>query len=853
MTKSKTPDVPDKHPKTKTGERKMKRRAQIIGLSTSILWLATGAPRASAATTLSQPVLEVVDTNPDSNIFQADLTVDEQDVIIAGTTVHTLIYKDANNPAAYAGASNGIPIPHIVANVGDEIIVTLTNNLEDPCAAIACDTSLHWHGIEVDNDSDGSGVTQNHLTPGQTYTYRFKTFRPGIFFFHPHMKPGPQTFAGVYGAFIVKDPNEAALVTDGKIPSAANTHTIVLSDIEFDADGDVGYVDGGNAVPWAMLHEDCAAGNMMACRTLSDADTVLINGQAATASTPKITAKSGAGIRLRLINAATNRYFRLVVTGNGTDNNLYRIGGEGGFLEKVRLEGGILGTWNTKYNKGEILLPTSARADVVIVPTGNNGDMITVSGIGYNRNGVNNNNPAGDLLFIEIDNNLDDTPFAIAEGNDVLGDGGVENIKSAPLDFYTDPVPALPGPGSGAGSANETITMNSIMSGHLAIDGVQGHFEDSGPDFTQVPFQGATRYARTGDTLELKITQQTQQHHPFHHHGFSVQPVRVLNSADDSVLFEYDFDEFQDVVDIANGQSVVVRMRIDDRPRITDNRQEAGAPAPNQFFTSGGAAGRWVFHCHMFIHAAVGMISELVVVDADRDGDGLDTSTDCNDFNPLINSNAAEICDDGVDNDCDGLIDEDTTAPDVSAATDLTTLTPANHQLVNVGLSVAGTDACDPDPVVTVTVFSDEDPKAICFLFHAEAATDIAPETLRLRAERNHGGDGRVYLILITVRDATGNVGHTCKTVTVAFDNSEASKTSVAAQAAAAEAECLMTGSPPDGFFAVGVDGGNDPGNFFGLTCCPFSFSFALLLPGLVGLRLLRPRRRAVPLGRADV
>ena len=72
-----------------------------------------------------------------------------------------------------------MPIPQIVVNVGDEIIVTLTNNLENPCAAIACDTSIHWHGLELDNDSDGTGVTQNHLTAGQTYTYRFLTSRPG--------------------------------------------------------------------------------------------------------------------------------------------------------------------------------------------------------------------------------------------------------------------------------------------------------------------------------------------------------------------------------------------------------------------------------------------------------------------------------------------------------------------------------------------------------------------------------------------------------------------------------------------------------------------------------------------------
>jgi len=42
----------------------------------------------------------------------------------------------------------------------------------------------------------------------------------------------------------------------------------------------------------------------------------------------------------------------------------------------------------------------------------------------------------------------------------------------------------------------------------------------------------------------------------------------------------------------------------------------------------------------------------------DRDGDGYDSSVDCNDNSSAINPGAAEICDDNIDNDCDGEIDE---------------------------------------------------------------------------------------------------------------------------------------------------------------------------------------------------
>jgi len=51
-------------------------------------------------------------------------------------------------------------------------------------------------------------------------------------------------------------------------------------------------------------------------------------------------------------------------------------------------------------------------------------------------------------------------------------------------------------------------------------------------------------------------------------------------------------------------------------------------------------------------------LEEENVEDVDNDGDGFLASEDCDDTDPRVNSQATEICD-GIDNNCDGNVDED--------------------------------------------------------------------------------------------------------------------------------------------------------------------------------------------------
>jgi hypothetical protein len=139
----------------------------------------------------------------------------------------------------------------------------------------------------------------------------------------------------------------------------------------------------------------------------------------------------------------------------------------------------------------------------------------------------------------------------------------------------------------------------------------------------------------------------------------------------------------------------------------------------------------------------------------------------------------------------------------VMSSVSLSSLWPANHDLVNVGLTV--TASC-PN-ATTVSVYSDEDELANTGdgVFSPDAA-NIASGTLRLRAERSGKGDGRVYLIVARATDISGTAVASCSTVVVPQSQSRKDKDAVNAQAAAASQFCTQNGgAAPAGFFPVGV------------------------------------------------
>jgi FtsP/CotA-like multicopper oxidase with cupredoxin domain len=802
----------------------------------------------------------VVDTSADPNVIEINLSSDEKDVLIGGTNVHAFVFKDENGAAIPASA--GIPIPVIKAKVGDLIICHYINKFASESA------SIHWHGIELDNDSDGTAVTQDAVLPGQSYTYRYQTFRPGVYWFHSHMLPGNTLFGGMYGILIIENPIEASLIESGVLPDAANTYTLALSDIEFDGLGNIGKggsvsVEGADPIDIFAteneLIETChlygtGDGTTNTCSLSTRPGVqVLVNGVTpnSVAQTPKFTVPAGKRVRVRLLNESISRHFRVRLLNSG-NTNLYRIGGQGGLLDNVRLDGGTLGTWDTKFGPGEIQIGSGMRADVIIYPTGPEGTIIQL--VGTKTSGtfqVSNTLPENyPLAYFQISGAAGD--IAPAEGDPILAGTAedIENIRSLPITTLIDPAPD-------SGSSDETI--------HLTVaapTGPGGPFAHNQPgidqyasvldsnlgngDWLALPRPPISRYARVGDVLELTVRNDTDSAHPYHLHGFSMQPVRMTDNNDPpTTLYTFDYDEFVDTIDVHGHQSYVFRVRVDDRAKFCDETPNAPPDtgpvlAPCTANACGGVVGRWLYHCHIVSHGALGMIGEIIILPSLNTTPQITCPADIVKANdpglcsavvtfpdPIVCGEATVVCvppsgsvfpigttvvtctaTNGIGEMAQCTFNvtvNDTEKPTITSSVAVSTFWSPSHDLINVGLKATATDNCSGALPVTITVYGDEnDESSTGDGTFSPDAKNIAVGTLRLRAERNQKGDGRVYLIIVTASDTAGNVAKSCLTVVVPKDQTTKSINSVMAQATAAKTFCEANGTAPAGYFVIG-------------------------------------------------
>jgi FtsP/CotA-like multicopper oxidase with cupredoxin domain len=172
----------------------------------------------------------------------------------------------------------GVPGTPIIVNPGERVTVEVTNSLPEP-------TNIHWHGLVVPNDQDGPAIT---IRSGEKFTYDFTVSEPGTYWYHPHYRPVlPQLDRGLYGAFVVRAPEDDAYSGD---------HVFILDDWYLDARG--------------RRIEGLPPGEM---ERLGNIETV--NGKTDTAIEPLVL-RTGELHKVRFINASGAAFHTVQITGH---------------------------------------------------------------------------------------------------------------------------------------------------------------------------------------------------------------------------------------------------------------------------------------------------------------------------------------------------------------------------------------------------------------------------------------------------------------------------------------------------------------------------------------------------------
>jgi FtsP/CotA-like multicopper oxidase with cupredoxin domain len=172
------------------------------------------------------------------------------------------------------GYNGQYPGPLLEVEKGSEIVVRFVNALPDS-------SSIHWHGIRLDNAFDGVTAVRE----GRDFLYHVRFPDAGIYWYHPHVREDSQQDLGLYGNILIR--------TDY---SPANREAVLMLDDLLV--GDSGLVPFGKDSPTHALMG--RFGNLF-----------LVNGE----PEYRLTVRRGEVVRFYLTNASSTRTMNIVFPG----------------------------------------------------------------------------------------------------------------------------------------------------------------------------------------------------------------------------------------------------------------------------------------------------------------------------------------------------------------------------------------------------------------------------------------------------------------------------------------------------------------------------------------------------------
>jgi FtsP/CotA-like multicopper oxidase with cupredoxin domain len=270
-------------------------------------------------------------------------------------------------------AYNGrVPGPTLDVREGDKVIVHFRNNLPEA-------TTVHWHGIHLPYQSDGSPY--HPIAPGATRDYVFTVPQgsAGTYWYHPHPdhRTGYAIGKGLFGGIIVRAAHDP-------LPAPMNEELLILSDNRFLSDGALDFPEPRSH--HAGLDEENGR----------EGPVLFVNGQIM----PTISIRSGEVQRWRVVNASAGRMYRLALAGH----TFLQIGSDGGLMERP-------------LEVKEILLTTGERVELLVRGSDAPGVRSVLQNLPYDRYAPQTRprdwQTTRDLLTLQTTNGAPVAPVAI--------------------------------------------------------------------------------------------------------------------------------------------------------------------------------------------------------------------------------------------------------------------------------------------------------------------------------------------------------------------------------------------------------------------------------------------------------
>ncbi|HWA23726.1 MAG TPA: multicopper oxidase domain-containing protein [Caulobacterales bacterium] len=500
-----------------------------------------------------------------------------------------------------------VPGPLLRFREGQDVVIHVRNTTRET-------TSIHWHGFLIPAAMDGVPGFNGFpgIAPGESFTYRFRVRQHGTYWYHSHSSLQEQR--GLYGPIII-DP------ATPEPDAAQRDYVVFLSDVPRDEPEIIlnrlkthpGYYnfhrrtvgdfarDAHTFGLGATLQDRLSWGAMrMDATDLSDVAgyTFMINGRPPETSQTLIF-NPGERVRLRLINGGAMSLFDLRVPGL----KLTVVGADGRAVDPVEID--------------ELRIGPGETYDLIVAPTGDQAFAVYAESIdrtGYAlatlapqdgmRAPVPPMRPRAVLTMNDMGMSGDMPGMSMSGGHDMAG---MDNGQMSEMSGMSHDMGAGLGMNGGVDGSGRTFGWGSEFPAEARVlnyadlRSLAPHAEAPAPTREIAMRLGGNmeRYiwtingetteraqpiaVRYGERVRITFTNETMMAHPMHLHGMFVQ--------------------------LDNGQPA---------DRLPDKHTIIIPPGQSvSAFLTADEVGQWAFHCHLFFHMATGMMTSLLVSNAD--------------------------------------------------------------------------------------------------------------------------------------------------------------------------------------------------------------------------------------------